>query len=92
MAQITCVDSPNLLQRKEEFLTLMAKIKEEKKFSMLILMLTDVLKEGTQLIYLGDDDVIRQGFGVQPKENTVFLPGIMSRKKQIIPMLSTLWG
>ena len=92
VAQITCVDSSNLLERKDEFLTLMAKVKEEKQFSMVILMLTDVLKEGTQLIYLGDDDVIRQGFGVQPKENTVFLPGIMSRKKQIIPMLSTLWG
>jgi len=92
VAQITCVDSPNLLERKEEFLTLMRKIKDEKQFSMVILMLTDVLKEGTQLIYLGDDDVIRQGFGVQPRENTVFLPGIMSRKKQIIPLLSTLWG
>ena len=31
-------------------------------------------------------------FGVAPKENTVFLPRVMSRKKQIIPMLSALWG
>jgi manganese-dependent inorganic pyrophosphatase len=59
---------------------------------MVILMLTDVLLEGTQIIYLGDDEVIRQGFNVQPKDNTVFLPGIMSRKKQVIPMLSALWG
>ena len=58
----------------------------------MILMLTDVLLEGTQLIYLGNDDTIRQAFSVSPRDNTVFLPGVMSRKKQVIPMLSDLWG
>ena len=55
-------------------------------------MLTDVLKEGTDLIFLGDEDVINQAFSCQAKDNTVFLPKVMSRKKQIIPMLSTMWG
>jgi manganese-dependent inorganic pyrophosphatase len=55
-------------------------------------MLTDVLKEGTQLLYVGSEDTIRQAFSAEPKGNTVFLPHIMSRKKQIIPMLSALWG
>ena len=92
VAQITCVDSPKMLERKAEFLELMQKLKEEKGFSMVILMLTDVLMEGTQLIYLGDDDTIQQAFNVQPKDNVVFLPHVMSRKKQVIPMLSALWG
>ena len=39
-----------------------------------------------------DDDAIRQAFSVEPRENEVFLPKVMSRKKQIIPMLSDLWG
>jgi len=92
VAQITCVDSPKMLERKEEFLKLMQKIALEEEFSMVILMLTDVLLEGTQLIYLGDDETIQQAFNVNPKDNAVFLPGIMSRKKQVIPMLSALWG
>ena len=92
VAQITCVDSPKMLERKDEFLELMKRTAEEKDFSMMILMLTDVLKEGTQLIYLGDDDIIQQAFSIQPKGNTLFLPKIMSRKKQVIPMLSALWG
>ncbi len=92
VAQVTCVDSPKMLERKEEFLALMEKIKEEKDFSVIILMLTDVLMEGSQLLYLGDDEVIQQAFNVQPKANTLFLPKVMSRKKQIIPMLSDLWG
>ena len=92
VAQITCVDSPKMLERKEEFLQLMRNIAAEKGYSMMILMLTDVLLEGTQLIYLGDEETICQAFSVSPKDNTVFLPKIMSRKKQVIPMLSALWG
>ena len=92
VSQITCVDSGEMLVRRDEFLKLMKKTMEDKGYSFMILMLTDVLLEGTQLIYLGDDDTIWQAFGVQPKDNTVFLPKIMSRKKQIIPMLSALWG
>ena len=92
VAQITCVDSPTMLERKEEFLKIMEKVTKEKEFSMMILMLTDVLLEGTQIIYLGNDETIQQAFNVQPKGNTVFLPKIMSRKKQVIPMLSALWG
>ena len=92
VAQITCVDSPNMLQRKDEFLELMKKTAKDKGFDMVLLMLTDVLLEGTQLIYVGGDDTIKQAFNVQPKHNTVFLPKIMSRKKQVIPMLSALWA
>ena len=92
VSQVTCVDSPKMLERKDAFLKLMQEEKAKKNLSMMILMLTDVLLEGTQLIYVGDDEVIQNAFGVSPKDNTLFLPGVMSRKKQIIPMLSALWG
>lgn len=92
VAQITCVDSPSMLTRKEEFLEEMRKVAAEKEFSMVILMLTDVLLEGTQLLFVGDEDIISQAFSVTPKDNTVFLPRVMSRKKQVIPSLSALWG
>ena len=92
VAQITCVDSASMLSRKEEFLKRMRKAAREKKLSMIILMLTDVLLEGTQILYIGDDDTIHQAFNVMPKDNTAFLPRVMSRKKQVIPMLSALWG
>lgn len=81
-----------MLGRKEELLTEMKEIAKKKGVSLIILMLTDVLMEGTHILYIGDDDVISQAFGVTPKENEVFLPKIMSRKKQIIPSLSALWG
>ncbi len=92
VSQITCMDSPKLLERKQELLELMRKTAKKHDYDLVILMLTDVLMEGTQIVYVGNDDAIRQAFNVTPKENTAFLPEIMSRKKQVIPMLSALWG
>ena len=92
VAQITCVDSSNVLKRKAEFLHLMRKTAKQKGFDLMVLMITDVLMEGTQILYVGDDDAIRQAFNVVPKDNMAFLPKVMSRKKQVIPMLSDLWG
>ncbi len=92
VAQITCVDSPAMLERKAEFLPLMERTAKERKFDLVVLMLTDVLLEGTQILYVGDDEIIRQAFNVTPRDNTLFLPQVMSRKKQVIPMLSALWG
>lgn len=92
VGQITCIDSQKLMERKEELLDAMRKVCRTHSYDMVILMLTDVLQEGSQLLYIGSDDTIRNAFGVEPKDNTVFLPGVMSRKKQVIPMLTTLWG
>ena len=92
MGQITCIDSLKMLERKEEFLTVMQRAQKEHGYDMTILMFTDVLKEGSQLLFVGNDDTIRRAFDVEPKDNTLFLPGVMSRKKQIIPMLTALWG
>ena len=92
VSQITCVDSDRQLKRKDEFLQLMAKTKEEHGYSMMILMLTDVLLEGTKILCLGGEDTFQQAFNVELKDHEAFLPRVMSRKKQVIPMLSALWG
>ena len=56
-------------------------------------MLTDVLREGTELIFLGDEDVVRMAFSARDiKDHHVFLPKVVSRKKQIVPALALLWG
>ena len=92
ISQLTCVDPSGVLRRKDEFLALMRRHARKKDLDLMLLMLTDVLMEGTRILYVGDDDTIRQAFSVEPRDNEVFLPKVMSRKKQIIPLLSDLWG
>ncbi len=92
VAQVTCVDSTLVMDRKEELLDLMRQTRQEKGFDMVALMVTDVLMEGTHLIFDGDGNTIFQAFNATPRDNAVFLPKVMSRKKQVIPTLSILWG
>jgi len=93
ISQITCMDSDRLLKRKDEFLATMAQIRKSKQMDTVLLMITDVLLDGTQLLFLGDENNIVQAFNIRnPEANCAFLPGIMSRKKQVVPTLSALWG
>ena len=92
VSPITCDDSAQILKRRDDFLAVMTDLQKKKDFDFVLLMITDVLMEGTHLLYIGSDEVIQQAFSAQPKNHQVFLPGVMSRKKQIIPMLTALWG
>ena len=92
VSQITCMDSDRLLARKQDFLHAMGAIRKARGLDTVVLMITDVLLEGTQLLFTGDEDTIRQAFNIKSEDNCAFLPKIMSRKKQVIPTLSALWG
>ena len=60
---------------------------------ILLLMVTDVLREGTELLFRGDKEIIRQAFNLsRVREDRVFLKGTMSRKKQVVPALTLRWG
>ncbi|MBO5340905.1 MAG: putative manganese-dependent inorganic diphosphatase [Oscillospiraceae bacterium] len=93
ISQITCMDSERLLKRKDEFLEAMRQIRQKERLDTVLLMITDVLLDGTQLLFVGDENNICQAFNIKnPRENCAFLPKILSRKKQIVPTLSALWG
>ncbi|MBQ9330725.1 MAG: putative manganese-dependent inorganic diphosphatase [Oscillibacter sp.] len=92
VSQITCMDSDRLLRRQEEFFSAMNTVLQQKHMDTVVLMITDVLLEGTHLLFIGDEETIRQAFNLKSTGNCAFLPKIMSRKKQVIPTLSALWG
>ena len=93
ISQITTIDSPAVASRKEELLEEMEKIRQDRKAFMVVLMITDVLREGTDLLFIGDGEVIKQAFDLRDvNDNHVFIPGLVSRKKQLVPALTALWG
>ena len=92
VAQITSVETTDLFDRRGEFQAEMERLAKKKNYELVMLMLTDVLLDGTWLLFVGDEEDIKNAFSVQPREGAVFLPHVMSRKKQIIPSLSALWG
>ncbi len=50
------------------------------------------LREGTELLFIGDADLISRAFNMEVEGSVLFLPGVISRKKQVVPMLSTVLG
>ena len=92
VSQITCIDSEKLMTRKNEFLEYMTAFKEKSNYIILILMVTDVLLEGSHLLFLGDEEIFQQAFGKHLRDHSCFLSGVVSRKKQVVPMLTALWG
>jgi manganese-dependent inorganic pyrophosphatase len=93
ISQITTMDAQELIQRKDEFLQAMRLLQEKKDYHMVLLMITDVLREGTELLFVGDREIIRQAFiNSDVGENQVYLDGVVSRKKQMVPALALLWG
>ncbi|MDD2219359.1 MAG: manganese-dependent inorganic pyrophosphatase [Desulfoplanes sp.] len=63
-------------------------LKDEGSRHSVFLMLTDIMKEGTEMLIVSDDaSVVEKAFGVKPKGGKVWLDGVMSRKKQVVPNL-----
>ena len=92
IGQVTCLDSVGVEDVRDQFVEIMEKERQEKGYDLLLLMLTDVLREGTELIVVGDTETVEQAFNVKVTNHRTFLPGVISRKKQIVPALSILWG
>ncbi|MBW2739281.1 MAG: manganese-dependent inorganic pyrophosphatase, partial [Deltaproteobacteria bacterium] len=50
------------------------------------LLLTDIMKEGSEMLIASDDEsVVQKAFGIAPVDGKVWLDGVMSRKKQVVP-------
>ncbi|MBU3111807.1 putative manganese-dependent inorganic diphosphatase [Clostridium lacusfryxellense] len=74
---------------KGDMIELMEKKAKEGGFDIILLMLTDILNGGSVLIAAGEHkDVISKAFDVTLTDDGVYVPGIVSRKKQIIPPIT----
>ncbi len=89
MGQIFTVDQESFRDIKQDMLDYMENLSVAKHYHLLMLFVTDVLEEGSLVLCIGNEiSLIEKAFGVMPVENSAYLPGIVSRKKQVIPMIS----
>ncbi len=88
IGQLEVVDLSVFDDMKAELFEAMQKVKDEGERHTVILLLTDIMQEGSQLLVLSNDNSkIENAFEIKLEENQVWLPKVMSRKKQIIPFL-----
>ena len=87
VGQITSLDQSELEEIKEKILPYMESVREDQGLNMVFFMLTNILEETTYLALTGEgsEDVIERAFNVEVKDHLAVLPGVMSRKKQMVP-------
>lgn len=88
ISQLFTMDIEELEEKKEELLKYMKDIYEQNNYNILLLAVTDMVKEGSYMYYISDDkSIIRQSFDLDESQGA-FSPMTVSRKKQIVPMIT----
>ena len=88
VGQLEVVDLSVFDSMKDELFSAMRKIKDEGDRDTVLLLLTDIIQEGSQLLVVSDSiSKIEKAFNINLDNSEVWLPKVMSRKKQIIPFL-----
>ncbi|MCI1943696.1 putative manganese-dependent inorganic diphosphatase [Clostridium luticellarii] len=89
VGQVSTMDTEGFNSVRDDVVNSMKSKHKAENFDMIILMVTNILKNGSELIVVGDDkDIIPKAFGVNLKGGSAYVPGILSRKKQVIPPLT----
>lgn len=87
IGQLELVDLSMLDDIKDDLYEELKRLKEEGRHSV-FLLLTDIMKEGSEMLHVSDDaSIIERAFGRVPEGKNVWLEGVMSRKKQVVPFL-----
>ncbi len=77
---------------REDLFKAVQEVKAEGRHSVLF-MLTDVVKEGTELLVVSDEPAtIEKAFGAKVQGQSMWVDGMMSRKKQTVPPLQKAFG
>lgn len=91
IAQINVVSIEDMMTRKAELEEQMQAIIAEKGLNLFLAVITDILNSNSQVIALGDrQDIVEKAFNVTLVENTALLEGVVSRKKQIVPVMDRI--
>jgi manganese-dependent inorganic pyrophosphatase len=88
VGQMNTLDIEGFKNIKKEMLEYMKGILNNGGYDLILLALTDIISEGSLFVATGMIDVIEKSFNVEFIDNEIYVPGILSRKKQIIPILS----
>ena len=91
VAQISAVSREELSGIKEKIHDYMNQVMFDKKVDMVFVMLTDILNESTELLCCGKDavELATSAYHLSADDYSLMLPGVVSRKKQLIPSLIT---
>ena len=91
IGQGSFVSERSIQQAKELLLPYLDEVLQKEELDLVCYMLTNVLESSTELIFAGEHagEIVALGFSPDAmEEHSAVLPGVVSRKKQMVPNLS----
>ncbi len=93
IGQLEVIDLSMLDAMKADLEAEIATVKAEGNRHSVILLLTDIMKEGSELLVVSDDaNIVESAYEATLTEGKVWLDGVLSRKKQVVPPLQKAFG
>lgn len=91
--QINTVDLDEVFNREDGLRAAIEKQNKENGYDLFLLMVTNILNSDTRLLVVGEPkSVVEQAFGKKLEDDKMELPGVVSRKKQIVPPLEAAFN
>ncbi len=89
IAQVNAVDTNDILSRQQEIEEVLTKRVADKGLDLFLFVVTDILNNDSVGLALGNQTkAVELAYGVTLENNTAVLKGVVSRKKQIVPVLT----
>jgi manganese-dependent inorganic pyrophosphatase len=87
--QVNTASISDVMKMKGDLEAEMEKIIEDEELDLFMLLITDIVNSNSQVIALGKDaSLVEKAYGVKFEDNTVLLEGVVSRKKQVVPIMT----
>jgi len=91
IGQVNTMNTEHINEIRQELVQLLEKVCNERKYSLLLLLVTDIINEGSEAFFSGKDKgLLAKAFNVQLRDGSTYLKGVVSRKKQLVPMLAAV--
>ncbi|MCJ1779860.1 manganese-dependent inorganic pyrophosphatase [Mammaliicoccus sciuri] len=93
IAQVNTVDVNEVLEIQEDVENEINAIIAKEQYDLFVFVITDILNSDSTAIVLGkEQQVVTKAFNTELNGNVAVLPGVVSRKKQVVPPIDELLG
>ncbi len=92
IAQYEAVDLTQLMDHADEVRAAMETMREQRGYDVVLLMATDIVREGSEVFAVGKTRLVERALGVSLDDGSAWMPGVLSRKKQIAARLMEASG
>ncbi|MFD2617783.1 manganese-dependent inorganic pyrophosphatase [Terrilactibacillus laevilacticus] len=91
IAQVNTVDTADILSRKAELEDVIGSEIKDKGLDLFLFAITDILTNDSTALVLGKEaQAVEKAYDVKLDQNLAVLKGVVSRKKQIVPVLTNV--